>query len=121
MSDKAISDYRDLEVWKKSMRLTTQVYEVTDQLPKSEIFGLTAQVRRAAVSVPANIAEGNARGSRKDYRRHLLISRGSLAELDTHLLLCRSLGYLTADPLRSLSEDLRVISRMLTSLIAALK
>ena len=121
MNERTISDYRDLDVWKRSMSLTTQVYQATGELPKTEVFGLTSQARRAAVSVPANIAEGNARGSRKDYRRHLLISRGSLAELETHLILCNDLGFLPSDHLQPLQQELRVISRMLTSLITALK
>jgi four helix bundle protein len=82
-----ISSYRDLDVWKKGMDLATEVYRLTKLMPKSEEYRLVAQLVRAAASVPANIAEGNARGSRKEYAQHVSIARGSLAEVETFLLL----------------------------------
>ena len=121
MDEKTITNYRDLNVWKKAIGLTKSIYEATGSFPKSEQFGLTSQARRAAVSIPSNIAEGNARGSRQDYRRCLTISRGSLAELETQLLISADLGYLPADQLTNLLEDLVEVHRMLNALITALK
>ena len=80
-----------LDVWKDAMRLVREIYAQTATLPESERFGLQAQVRRAAVSVPSNIAEGAARGSKQEFARFLRIARGSLSELDTQLWLCRDL------------------------------
>ncbi|MBS0431268.1 MAG: four helix bundle protein [Proteobacteria bacterium] len=82
-----------LEVWQEAMQLVRQVYGVSDQLPDKERFGLQAQLRRAAVSVPSNIAEGSARGSAREFVRFLQIARGSLMETDTQLWLCHELGY----------------------------
>jgi len=89
----------DLEVWKDAMRLVSQVYRVTQVFPDVERYGLAQQIRRAAVSVPSNIAEGTARGTRAELVRFLSIARGSLSELDTQLWIARDLGYLTAGQL----------------------
>ena len=111
--------FRNLIVWQKAIVLAKVIYEVTKQFPASERFGLINQVRRAAVSIPSNIAEGNARESRKDYIRYLIIARGSLAELETQIVIAQELKYLseTATVLGPIAE----ISRMLQALIAALK
>ena len=111
--------FRDLVVWQKAVALTKTIYETTRQFPSSEQFGLIHQLRRAAVSIPSNIAEGNARGSRKDYLRLLIIARGSLAELETQVLIAGELQYLpeTAPILSKLAE----VSRMLRALIDSLK
>src|SRR5689334_886802 len=85
----------DLEVWKDAMRLAREIYRASAAFPDSERFGLTAQIRRAAVSVPSNIAEGAGRGRPAEYANHLRIARGSLMELDTQLWLARDLGFLT--------------------------
>jgi four helix bundle protein len=82
-----------LEVWQEAMRLAKSIYIATEQLPEKERFGLQSQVRRAAISVPSNIAEGAARGSKVEYARFLQIARGSLMEMDTQLWLCQELGY----------------------------
>jgi len=82
-----------LVAWQSAMQLVSRVYRITLAFPRDERFGLTQQMRRAAVSVPSNIAEGAARGSDRDYLRFLYIARGSLAELETQLLICRQLGY----------------------------
>lgn len=111
-----IRSYQDLIVWQKAMDLCEGIYERTRNFPKEEIYGLTSQIRRAAVSVPSNIAEGHARGSGTDYRRFLFIAHGSLAETETQLILSQRLGYLKtdeADPLLSLAVE---ISKMLRSL-----
>ena len=116
-----VRDYRDLDVWKRSIGLAKAVYVVAGSLPGLELYGLAAQLRRAAVSVPTNIAEGYGRQSTGDYRRHLSIARGSLMELDTQLVLSAELGYLPAASLTELHEDLRVIAKMLSSLISKLR
>ena len=102
------------------MELTTKIYRLTGQLPKDELYGLTNQLRRAAVSVPSNIAEGNARLSTKDYARFLSIARGSVAEVETQLLLCVSLEYLSQKdvaPILSLCDE---VGRILTTIIKKL-
>jgi four helix bundle protein len=85
--------HKDLDVWIKGMELARMIYEVTRQFPTSEIYGLTSQMRRAAVSVPSNIAEGAARGSSKEFTRFLRISLGSLAELETQVILAVDLAF----------------------------
>ncbi|MFG0250125.1 MAG: four helix bundle protein [Phycisphaeraceae bacterium JB051] len=89
-----VKRYEDLVAWQKAYQLVLQVYKVTRSFPKDEQFGLTSQVRRAAISIPSNIAEGWGRGSRKEYIRFLEIARGSIYELDTQLRLAKDLGYL---------------------------
>jgi four helix bundle protein len=115
MSD--IKSHRDLRVWQMSIGLAKRVMKAANTFPKSEAFGLASQVRRSAVSVPSNIAEGFGRGSRKDYLRFLKIARGSLFELDTQLLLARELGYITARGHDSLYADWNEVSKVLAGLI----
>jgi four helix bundle protein len=88
-----MSNYRDLDVWQKSRRLTAEVYRVTSKFPRVEMFGLTQQMRRAAVSVPCNIAEAHGRRSDADITHFLLIARGSLLELETEAVLAADLGF----------------------------
>src|SRR3989338_951365 len=105
MESKSIKSYRDLVVWQKAMDLVVLVYELTEQYPKTEIYGLMAQSRRCAVSVPSNIAEGTQRGTRKDYRQFLIMACASGAELETQLEIakrlsfCKNSGYAKADAL----------------------
>ena len=108
-------DVKKLEAWQVSMKLAVQVYRVTEQLPKHELYGLTAQIRRSAVSIPSNIAEGYGRNNRGEYVQFLGVASGSMAELETQLLLARDLGYLTLD------ERLMDQVDHVTRLIAALK
>jgi four helix bundle protein len=113
-----IKSYRDLVVWQKSMALVREIYLVSRNFPKEEQFGLTQQLRRAAVSIPSNIAEGNGRGSNSDYVRFLQYSRGSLFETQTQLELCRDLGFLSDQnyhPLAALGSE---IERMLNTIIS---
>ena len=115
-----INNYRELFVWKRSMELVVEAYKLTKYLPKEETYALSDQIRRAAVSVPSNIAEGNGRASTKDYARFLSMARGSKYELETQLLICVKLSYLTEEQISkamSLSEE---IGRMLNALIAKL-
>ena len=86
-------DHKDLEAWKQAMRLVEEVYKISSNFPKQEMYGLTSQVRRAAVSIPSNISEGAARNGKKEYSNFLGISLGSLAELETQLIIASRLGY----------------------------
>jgi four helix bundle protein len=86
--------HHGLRVWQDAMRLVTHLYEITGEFPKDELFGLVSQMRRAAVSVPSNIAEGASRGSVKEFIRFLLIARGSLSELDTQVRIAENLGFI---------------------------
>ena len=116
-----VLNYRDLEVWRVAMDLVEQCYRVTKVFPKEELFGLTSQIRRAAVSVPANIAEGNGRLHTKDYLNFLGIARGSLRELETHLFICQRIGLIdqqTFDPLFMLAGR---VGKMLTKLVQSLR
>lgn len=102
-----MSSYKDLIVWQKSMQLVKMIYQLSEHFPKQEIYGLTSQMRRCAVSIPSNIAEGSRRGSRKDYRQFLLIAYGSASELETPLGIAQMLGFLSKDnPEFSLAENL---------------
>jgi len=90
-----VKSYRDLETWQVSMDLVAEVYRVTKLFPRDEIYGLTNQLRRAAVSVPSNIAEGQGRDSTKEFLHHLSMAHGSLCEVETQLLIAQGLEYLT--------------------------
>lgn len=96
----SLQTYRDLAVWQKSLDLVESIYLMTAALPTTERFGLTSQLQRAAVSIPANIAEGYGRLHRGDYVHHLAIARGSLMELETHLCIAVRLGFVTAEQMR---------------------
>jgi len=109
--------HKDLDVWKKSIELVKEIYQLTQEFPKEELFGLVSQIRRSAVSIPSNIAEGAARNSRKDYIRFLYIAAGSLAELDTQLIICRELDYFSRENLIHLEEKLDGIAKMLQGVI----
>jgi four helix bundle protein len=109
--------HKDLIVWQKAMDLVEEVYELTDRMPKSEIYGLTSQIRRAAVSIPSNIAEGAARNHDKEFLQFLYVSLGSIAELETQLLLAERLKLVQKAPLENLSE----IKKLLLGLIRAKK
>jgi four helix bundle protein len=117
----SIRSYQDLAIWKKAMELVVQVYHLTRHFPREEMHGLTSQMRRAAVSIPTNIAEGWGRGSRKEYIQFLRIARGSLLELETLLAISRSLRYLNQEDMQTTLALVEEISRMLSGLIASLK
>ena len=116
-----IVTYQDLVVWQKSMELAKSIYHFVWSLPPEEEYALGDQMRRAVVSIPSNIAEGQARKTTKDFVHFLYIARGSNAELMTHLLLCQSLGYIDEKRLRTLKEGSDEIGRLLSSLIKTLK
>ena len=111
----AWSSYKDLIVWQKSMALTGDIYKITEKLPKSETYGLTDQLRRAAVSVPSNIAEGHGRKTSKDFLHFLSIANGSCMEMETQLLICVQLKMLSNEDIKDLLTDINEISRMLCS------
>ncbi len=115
------SDFRELKVWQKSMDVAVEVYEVIKGLPKEERFCLCDQMRRCSVSIPSNIAEGHNRNSTKEYIRFVSISRGSVAELQTQLLLCQRLRYISEDTLSSYYSRLVEIDKMLGSLMNSLE
>lgn len=116
-----MSNYKNLEVWRKSHQIVLRVYGLTQNFPPSEQYGLTSQMRRSAASIPTNIAEGSGRGSDKDYARFLYISLGSCAELDYQLLLAKDLNYLPELEYQSVIDELDQVGRMLNGFIKTLK
>ena len=116
-----MKDFKDLKVWAKSHEVALAVYKSTARFPKEELYGLTSQIRRAAASIPANIAEGCGRRSDGELSRFLQISRGSASELEYHLLLARDLGLLPASDFKGLEARVVEIQRMPTSFTAALR
>ncbi|MFL5486830.1 MAG: four helix bundle protein [Gemmatimonadaceae bacterium] len=112
--------YRDLRVWNTAMALTLEVYRITESFPLRERFGLTSQLRRAAVSVPSNIAEGHARATRGEYKNFLSVARGSIAEVEVQLSLAEQLGYVHSPVLVQAIGYCDAISRMITRLKQAL-
>lgn len=108
-----MDNFRNLIVWKRAVELATHVYSKTTKFPKSELYGLTSQIRRAAVSISSNIAEGAGRRSKKVFANFLGISYGSACELETQLLISRNLGYLAENDFKFLSENLHEIQKML--------
>ena len=112
--------YRDLKVWEKAMDLVIETYRISKLLPKTEMFGLISQIQRAAVSIPANIAEGHGREHLGDYLRHLSIARGSLMELETHMLIITRL-YIPMDEVKRALEMVREVERMLSGLTKSLR
>ena len=114
-------NHKELEVWKRSVDLVLKLYKITEKYPHSENYGLVDQIRRAAVSIPSNIAEGCGRNSDKELIRFLYISIGSLAEVDTQLIISNKLGYLDIDKLDDIADELNIIKKMLLGLIKYLK
>lgn len=108
--------FRELRVWQAGMDLAVQVYQFTHRLPRYEMYGLSSQLQRAAVSVPSNIAEGNARQHGREYLHFISIARGSLAELDTCIELAVKLGYVTPDEVTALVAQIAITGRLLTAL-----
>ncbi|MDY4161935.1 MAG: four helix bundle protein [Prevotella sp.] len=113
--------HRDLRVWQQSIDFVSSIYLMTRSLPKEELFGLVSQMRRAAVSVPSNIAEGYARGTDKEKIHFLRISSGSMSELETQLTLCLKLGYISQEEYNTTSEKLVSVWKQLNALISVIK
>ena len=121
MEEKKTSrNYRDLIVWQESIQLAKTIYKLAEKFPKHETYALADQIRRAVVSVPSNIAEGQARKAPGDFRRFLHIALGSLAEVDTQLVLAQEFGYLNANDVDNLFEQIQVLRRKLYALINSL-
>jgi len=112
--------HRRLILWQKSVRLAVEIHRVSRRLPKHELFGLAAQMNRAAVSIPSNVAEGAARHTTRDYIRFLYIARGSSAEIDTQLRLAEELGYLSGDDLAPALAIADEVGRLLNAVITTL-
>ena len=112
-----VRTHKDLDVWKKSIDFVTQLYKVTDVFPKEEIYGLTNQLRRAAVSIPSNIAEGSARKSNKEFIQFLHIALGSCVEIETQLIISNNLEFMNDESFLELDKERDEIGRMLFGLI----
>ena len=112
----AVQNYQQLTVWQKAMKLVVTIYQLTELFPKTEIYGLTSQMRRAAVSIPSNIAEGSRRGTRKDYRQFVLNAYGSGAELETQIEIAKQLGFAKEYNYTQVSSLLDEVMRMLNGL-----
>ena len=118
--EKPVRSYRDLIAWQKAMDLVTEIYQTSRNFPREELFALTSQLRRAAVSVPSNIAEAQGRSSRKEFRYFLGNAKGSLSEVETQVLIARNLGYIgdegLNDPLNFSAEVGRILNGLMASL-----
>jgi len=116
-----VQSYEELEAWREAMDLVTQVYRITRAFPREEAYGLTAQVRRAAVSVPSNIAEGQGRRGTREFLNHLSMARGSLLEVETQLEIAHRLGYLPPTYRTTLRNQTATVGRLINGLIRALE
>jgi four helix bundle protein len=108
--------YQDLQAWKAAINLVKEIYKVTERFPSSETYGLSSQIRRAAVSIPSNIAEGQGRNSSKEFKQFLSVSLGSLAELETQLIIAKEINYLGKEELNPLLLALDHIRKMVRAL-----
>lgn len=117
----AESNYKKLIVWQKAMLLTTSIYKIVKKLPKEELFALSDQMRRAAISIPSNIAEGCGRRLQGELKYFLRIASGSAAELETQLQICINLGYLKDDEVKDIFAMLREVEKMLNSFMNSRK
>jgi four helix bundle protein len=115
-----VKNYRDLDVWKKGLNIVDKIYQLTQKFPCGERYGLAAQIQRAAVSIPSNIAEGFGRHYKKEYEQFLYIALGSCGELETQLIICERRKYITKKELEDLQEDIDHESRMLMNLIKSI-
>ena len=116
-----IQSYRDLKVWQKAVDLAVDCYRLTGCFPRSEMYGLTSQIKRSGVSIPANIAEGHGREHLGDYLHHLSAANGSLMELETHLLIAVRLTYLRSEDIKPVLLQTAEVGRMLNGLTSKLK
>jgi four helix bundle protein len=121
LSSEKSRSYRDLRVWKEAVEFVKDVYVLTSRFPANEIYGLTNQIRRAAVSIPSNIAEGQGRNSPKEFRQFLGIALGSIGEVETQLIISEKIAYLSQDelvPLETRLDDLRKMLKSLSNRLA---
>jgi four helix bundle protein len=115
-----LKNYKELKVWQKAYQLCLELYRITKSFPKEETYGITSQIRRAAVSVPSNIAEGYGRKTTGEYIQALYIAYGSNCELETQILLSGDLGYIGSGNLKKLQDEIQEVERMLKALIKSL-
>ena len=116
-----VNSHKDLAVWQKAMDLVVKIYSLTKQFPRDELYSLTNQIRRAAISIPSNIAEGKAKRSKRDFVNFIAIARGSAAELETQLLISQRLAYISVEQARPVLDDINEIGRMLSGLLSILE
>ena len=116
-----VQSYRDLVAWNKAMELVTEIYRATNNFPKEELFGLMSQLRRAAVSIPSNIAEGKGRLSKGEFQQFLGNARGSLAEVETQILIAQNLNYLNEAEANNLLTKVEEVGKVLNGLLSAVK
>ncbi|HUY68444.1 MAG TPA: four helix bundle protein [Alphaproteobacteria bacterium] len=116
-----VNSHKDLAVWQKAMDLVVKIYSLTKQFPRDELYSLTNQIRRAAISIPSNIAEGKAKRSKRDFVNFIAIARGSAAELETQLLISQRLAYISVEQARPVLDDINEIGRMLSGLLSKLE
>jgi len=116
-----MNNYKNLKVWQKAVELVVKVYDVTKNFPKEEVYGLTSQIRRSAVSIPSNLAEGSGRNSSKDFNNFLGIAHASCYELETQMIIANKIGFLQDTDFNNLQKDIVEIQKMNSSLKRALK
>jgi len=116
-----IKSFKQLKIWQKWIEIVKEVYTLSNKFPKDELYGLTSQMRRSAVSIPSNVAEGFKRYHSKEYRQFLYVALGSAAELETQLIIAQELGFISEDKLSIISEKIEHLSRMISSLLNKLK
>jgi four helix bundle protein len=121
VNESKLTDHKELEAWKESMNLTVMIYTLVEQFPAKELYGLRSQMTRAAVSIPSNIAEGAARRSSKDFMRFLSHSRGSIAELETQLLIAQKLKFAKIEDTKSVLSKLSSVARLTTALYQSIE
>lgn len=116
-----LSNYKNLKVWRKAHELTLKVYSVSQMFPKSEMYGLTSQIKRASSSIPINIAEGSGSVHKKEFLRYLSIARSSANELEYELFLCKDLKYIDEEIYQEISREIEQVQKMINGLIKSLK
>ena len=121
MEEKMVQSYKDLIVWQRAMDVVIEVCKLVKLLPKEETYALSDQMRRSAVSIPSNIAEGQGRNSTKEYLQFLSIAKGSICELETQLIICNKTNYLTAEQTAAVEEMLQETGKMLNALMKKLR
>ena len=120
MTNGPLRSYRELVAWQKAVALVTDVYAITKELPRAEIYGLTSQLRRSAVSIPSNIAEGQGRATKGEFIQFLCHARGSLFELETQIIIARKLGYIAPAVEGRVTAQVTEVARILNGLLTSL-
>ena len=121
LSGQPLKTHKDLDVWKNSVNMVTSIYQMTEKFPKSEIYGLTNQIRRSAVSIPSNIAEGAGRFHKKEFIQFLYIALGSIAELETQIIISNNLKFISDSEQNEFEEKIVIVRKQLSGLIKYLK